>query len=65
MQKRVIVMIGVDGKCQIDAQGFVDAGCKTATDAIIKALGGEPTMQRDKPEARNAVRTRGGERLSN
>ena len=50
-EKHVKLIIRADGACIVDAINFVDATCKQATDQILKALGGEITEDRLKPEA--------------
>jgi hypothetical protein len=57
--KHVKLMIGVDGRCSIDAVNFTDASCKSITQEIAAAQGGQIAHQHDKPEAR--IRHRGGQ----
>ena len=54
--KHVKLIIGVDGRCQVDAINFTDGSCKAATREIAVALGGQIDRQRDKPEARSRMR---------
>lgn len=50
-EKHVKLIIRSDGSCTVDAINFADATCQQATDQILKALAGEITADRLKPEA--------------
>ena len=54
--KHIQVIIGVDGRCRIDALNFTGPACQAATAEIAAALGGPIDQQHDKPEARTAPR---------
>ena len=60
-KKEIIVLIDKDGKPQIEAVGYTDGSCRSATEAIEKALGGvtERKMKRGggdcEPKAREKV----------
>ena len=58
--KHVKLIIGVDGRCHVDAINFTDGSCRAATREIVAALGGQIDHQHDRPEAR--VRERVGQR---
>ena len=60
--KHVKLIIGIDGRCRIDAMHFADASCQSATQEIAAALGGRVAHQHLKPEARVGLRTGHGER---
>lgn len=47
----VKMIIHADGACSIDAVNFTDATCTQATEQIMRALGGQVTSERLKPEA--------------
>ncbi len=50
-EKHVKLIIRSNGSCTVDAINFTDATCQQATDQILKALAGEITGDRLKPEA--------------
>jgi len=50
--KCVRVIIGVDGKCSVDAVRFTDSSCLKATKEILDAIGGQVEREITKPQAR-------------
>ena len=60
--KQIRIIIGVDGKCSVDAINFTGPACQIATTEITSALGGQIDHQHDKPEARRCERSGEGER---
>lgn len=44
-EKSVEVVIDAEGNTQIEAKGYTDGSCRSATDAIEKALGGVSTRE--------------------
>ena len=58
-EKRIKLIIGVDGTCSIDAANFVGPACRAATPEIAAARGGQIDQQHDKPEGR--IRQRCGQ----
>lgn len=50
-QKHVRMIIKLDGTCTVDAINFTDTTCTQATQQILKALSGQVTDDRLKPEA--------------
>jgi hypothetical protein len=44
-EKSVEVVIDAEGNTQIEAKGYTDGSCRSATDAIEKALGGVSARQ--------------------
>jgi len=63
--KTVEIVIRLDGSCTIDAKNFTDAGCKSVTDEIVRALHGTDIVSHTKPEARIPISRRGGNRIAN
>ncbi len=57
--RRICVVIHIDGTCAVDAINFTGPSCQVATAEITAALGGQIDHQRDKPEIH--VRERRGE----
>ena len=49
--KKIVITVGRTGQAYIDAEGFKDASCKTATKPFEDALGGGQIKVEDKPEA--------------
>ena len=49
--RHVRMVIRGDGACSIDAVNFTDATCTQATEQIMRALAGQITEERLKPEA--------------
>jgi len=54
--KHIQIIIGVDGRCRIDALNFTGPACLAATAEIAAILGGQIDQEYDKPEARAAQR---------
>jgi len=54
--KHIQIIIGVDGRCRIDALNFTGPACQAATAEITAALGGQVDRHHDKPEVRTAQR---------
>jgi hypothetical protein len=50
--KHLKLIIGVDGRCSIDAMNFTGPSYQAATKEIARALGGQVVQERAKPEAR-------------
>jgi hypothetical protein len=50
--KHLKLIIGVDGRCSIDAVNFTGPSCQAATKDIARALGGQIVQEHAKPEAR-------------
>ena len=50
--KTIKIKIALDGSTVVEANGFTDSSCKSATAAIEKALGGKAEIT-NKPEAYN------------
>lgn len=48
--KQVIITAYPDGTVKIEAEGYVGAACKAATEKIEAALGGTVLQAHDKPE---------------
>jgi hypothetical protein len=44
-QKKIELTIDEEGNTVIDVEGYTDGSCRTATDAIEKALGGVTNRQ--------------------
>ncbi len=49
--KHVRMVIHQDGTCSVDAIAFTDATCTQATEQILRALDGQVSKDRLKPEA--------------
>jgi hypothetical protein len=60
--RHVKMIIHVDGECSIDAINFTDATCTQATQQILRALSGQVTHGRFKPEAQRLPPQANGER---
>lgn len=51
LSKYVKLLIHPDGSCSLDALNFADATCTQATQELLRALGGQVTGERHRPEA--------------
>ncbi len=51
-EKHIKITISSDGAVTVDAINFRGTGCQDATKEITSALGGEITVQHEKPEIR-------------
>lgn len=49
--KQIKLLIHPDGSCSLDAVNFADPTCTQATQELLRALGGQVTGERHKPEA--------------
>jgi hypothetical protein len=56
-KKQIEVVIDEEGNTTIEAQGYTDGSCRTATDALEKALGSVETRQMKKGGACDVKQT--------